>query len=247
MSQFLAMFSKGSTANPSEGETKKPEQPQKPAQSGFMFSGLEIKASKKSEAKLGGPRKDESVLPTPSSVVHSVSARTEESAPSYVPPKFFVKEPEVSPRPDDVNSETFAKARTFEESRSKPSPKTTLTSKGANDALIAQMAALQHQRKEKDIEGAFARNLQSEPLRASKLLADELEVYYKQYISLQLEEQSLLVKKNELQKDIESRYKEIEEKTRELEELTNNEEYKEAELLDLKLKSVKDLVSSAGT
>ena len=94
----------------------------------------------------------------------------------------------------------------------------------------------------KDIKVIFINNLKNDPLKANELLKVEIESYYRQYIGLQLEEQSLLERKKEIQKETDNQSKEIEITSNKLEELTNAEEYKEAEMVDLRLKKLKDLV-----
>jgi len=233
MSQFLAMFAKNSNVSSPSEETqaKKSElPPTTTGQSGLIFEGLEIKCKKDdAPAKNLLVKNDGGVLPVPSS--KGVFTHTEDS--SYLPPKPLFKGPDNNQKMEDPIKSPENKGK-----GALKSEKSTVT-KVSNNTLTS---TLQHQKKEKNIENLFTKNLQSEPLKANEILTKELESYYKQYINFQLEEQSLLIKKKELQQEIEKQCTEIESKTKELEELTNKEEYKEAESLDLKLKGIKDLV-----
>jgi hypothetical protein len=223
------MFAKGSNTNPiDESQSKKAESPPTTTQPGLMFKGLEVKG-KKPETPVKKPsiKSNEGVLPAPSK---GSSGHIEDS---YLPPKLFFKEPDTNPKIEDTIKTPEDKEKV---GKGGLKSEKSLVTKGSNEGLM------QYQKKEKDIESAFIKNLQNEPLKANEILTKELESYYRQYINFQLEEQSLLIKKKKLQQDIERQYTEIESKTKELEELTNKEEYKEAELLDLKLKGVKDFV-----
>jgi len=112
----------------------------------------------------------------------------------------------------------------------------------ANDNIISQISIIHQQRKEKDIKILFNAKLIEDPLKAQEIIVNELENYYRQCVNLQLEQQTLLSRKKEIQKEIEQQTKEIENTNKTLDELTKDEKYKEAEVIDLKLKKLKDVV-----
>ncbi len=114
--------------------------------------------------------------------------------------------------------------------------------KSKEDSVISQMTALHQQHKEKDARQQFVSILREDAAKARTVMDEELSQYARKCVDLQLEQQSLMVRKREIQHDLDIQRKEIENTTEQLAVLTKEEKYKEAEAVNLRLKNLTDVV-----
>jgi len=195
--------------------------------SNSMFAGLEVKHKAKNE---DSTLKEEMLKTSPSTADSNLSKLN----------SFSLHKTNFSQTSEETHENNIEDTLSVKEFQK---PKVTLSVKSTRSETkgeIVSKQSLEYQRR--NIESSFISHTQKEPLKAYDLVKTELDSYYRQYIVLQSEQQILLVRKKEIQREIESEYEEIRIASNQLDELAKEEKYKEAEILDIRLKKLKELV-----